>query len=180
MYKILIASDRSASRDHLRSVCKARGFHICGEASRLEQALILSELHLPDIVIFNFRCAIPKQTFIVAQIAKLGTSVKVLIYSALGPSRATQAYIRAGASGFVAEQGTNDQLMSILQGMIAGFTMVPVKALKQSKIKLAHRSSRTYAERRPIKVPPSPSEHASTPTSAALVPGCLTGCCDHH
>ncbi|PTQ68510.1 response regulator [Pseudomonas sp. GV071] len=164
MCKILIASDRETSRDRLKSVCIARGYSICAETGQPEQALILSELHLPDIVIFNFRCALRTQILIVAQIAQIGRSVKVLVYSTLGPSRSTQAYIRAGASGFLSEDD-NDKLTTVLQGMAAGFTMVPINALKQPRVKLAHRDSSTFIDRqRPLLIPlAAPSPPGKTP-----------------
>ena len=146
MFKILIASDRIESRNRLKQVCKDYDLRVCGEAENLEQALIFSELYLPDIVIFNFRCAIRSQTLVISQVAQLGKSVKILIYSSQEPTRSTHAYVRAGASGFLVERSDTEELVSILRGMIAGFTMVPIKALKQPRVKLAHRPASTYVE----------------------------------
>ncbi len=154
MFKILIAGDRIETRSHLKKVCTDVGLSVCGEAENLEQALIFSELHLPDIVIFNFRCAIRNQTLVISQVSQLGKSVKILIYSSQEPTRSTHAYVRAGASGFLVERSDTGELVSILHGMIAGFTMVPIKALKQPKVKLAHRPSSTYAEVKTTEIIP--------------------------
>ena len=144
MYKILIAGDQATIRNRLKDVCKANGFTICGEATNPEQALILSELQIPNIVILNFRCAVKAQATVISQIAQLGKAVKVLICSSMALTRSTRAYIRAGACGFISEDSENAEVQSVLQGMIAGFTLVPIKALKQPRVKLAHRATKTY------------------------------------
>jgi DNA-binding NarL/FixJ family response regulator len=126
-------------------VCKDFDFVICAEAISPEQALLYSELHLPDIVIFSFRCAVRHQTLVVSQIARLSKKVSVLVYSSLALTRATHAYIRAGASGFLGEESTSEELIAVLGGLMAGFSMIPIKALKQHKIKLAHRPSKSFA-----------------------------------
>jgi two-component system chemotaxis response regulator CheY len=144
MFKVLIASDRTNIRDHLKAVCKTHGFCICGEATDPEQALVLSELHIPNIVIFNFRCSVRIQTSIISQISQISRTVKVLICSSMGLTRTTRAYVRAGACGFISEESETDEVHSVLRGMAAGFTLIPMKALKQPKIKLAHRSNETF------------------------------------
>lgn len=153
MYKVLIASDRTGIRNHLKAVCKTHGFCICGEATNPEQALLLSELHIPDIVIFNFRCAVRVQTSIISQISQLGKTVRVLVCASMGLNRSTRAYVRAGASGFISEESESNEVQSVLRGMAAGFTLVPMKALKQPKIKIAHRSAETYSESNRAAVP---------------------------
>ncbi|GLK88970.1 response regulator [Pseudomonas turukhanskensis] len=145
MCKILIASDRLAIRSYLRNVCQEFDFIICADATSLEQALVLTEVHVPDIVIFNFRGAVRKQAVVVSKIARLGKKVSVLMYSSFALTRATQAYIRAGASGFLSEESTSEELIAVLRGLMAGFSLVPLNALKQHKIKLAHRPSKSFA-----------------------------------
>lgn len=137
MYKTLIASDRTVVRGHIRSVCDDYGLRICGEANSLEDALRLSQAYRPDIVIFDFHRRLRDQTLIISSICGLGP-IKVLIYSSSAPTRATKAYIRAGASGFI-DKNNSTELLTIIQGMIAGFTVVPFQALKQERVKLAHR-----------------------------------------
>ncbi len=150
MYKILIASDRSEVITHLRIICENHGFNICGEANNLEQSLTFSELHIPNIIIFSFHCSVRRQAGVVSKITSLGPSVNVLVYSSEGPNRATQAFIRAGVSGFLSAQRSDEELIAILHGMMAGFTVVPISVLRQPRVKLAHRPAATFLQPAPL------------------------------
>jgi DNA-binding NarL/FixJ family response regulator len=171
MYKILIASDRSEIRTQVKTLCEHQGFTLCGEATNLEQALTFSELHIPNVVILSFSCSVRTQAGVVSKIAKLGQNVNILVYSSLGPSRATQAFLRAGASGFLSAQCSAEEFVAIIHGIIAGFTLVPMSVLKQPRIKLAHRPAATYLDPALASFLP-PEEEQSEITSVAedLVP----------
>jgi DNA-binding NarL/FixJ family response regulator len=57
MLKVLIAEDSVMLADCLEDFLNAKGFEVCGIASTVDEAVLLADLHRPDLAIFNFRLA---------------------------------------------------------------------------------------------------------------------------
>ena len=114
-------------------------FNICGEASNFDDALILSELHLPNVILFNFKCALREQLALISTISQLGESVKILVFSTNPIRRSTWSYIRAGACALMQPNTNDDEFISVVRGSLAGYTMAPFNRLGEPKPRVARR-----------------------------------------
>lgn len=138
MYKLLIASNQQPWRDHARSLFVTRGFHLCGEAQNLDQTLLLAELNLPDVILFNFRCSLRNQLNLISTISELGSSVKVLVFSPNLIRRSIWSYICAGACALALPNINDDEFIKIVHATLAGFTMTPINRPTEVNPKMAH------------------------------------------
>lgn len=57
MVKILIAEDNILLADMLEIFLESEGYEVCGIASTVNQAVMLADLHQPDIAILDYRLA---------------------------------------------------------------------------------------------------------------------------
>ena len=57
MVKVLIAEDSILLADMLEDFLESQGFEVCGIASTVTEAVMLADLHQPDIAIFDYRLA---------------------------------------------------------------------------------------------------------------------------
>lgn len=139
MYKLLIASNQEPWRLHVKSLLLPYEFNICGVASNFDETLILSELHLPNIILFNFRCALREQLALISSISQLGASVKILVFSTNPIRRSTWSYIRAGACALMQPDTNDDAFISVVRGSLAGYTIAPFNRLGEPNPRVARR-----------------------------------------
>ena len=138
--KLLIASNQQLWRAHTRSLFVTHGFHLCGEAQDLEETLLLAELNLPDVILFNFRCRLRNQINLISDISELGRSVKILVFSPNPIRRSIWSYICAGACALAQPDINDDELISITRATLAGFTMTPINRLTELTPRIAHQN----------------------------------------
>lgn len=55
MLKVLIAEDSILLADMLEDFLKSQGYEVCGIASTVKEAVILADLHRPDIAVLDYR-----------------------------------------------------------------------------------------------------------------------------
>jgi len=85
MLKVLIAEDELIIADMLEQFLIAQGFHVCGIARTVTDAVALGELHKPDVAILDVRLARGGYGTEVAKHLKRGAQLGVLY--ATGESR---------------------------------------------------------------------------------------------
>jgi DNA-binding response OmpR family regulator len=57
MYKVMIAEDNILLADMLEIFLESEGYEVCGIASTVNEAVLLADLHQPDIAILDYRLA---------------------------------------------------------------------------------------------------------------------------
>mgnify|MGYP003921419935 CR=1 FL=1 len=139
MYKLLIASNQKPWRLHVKDLLLPYEFNVCGEAQNFDETLLLSELHLPNIILFNFKYALREQLALISSISQLGTSVKILVFSPNPIRRSTWSYIRAGACALLQPDTNDDEFISVVRGSLAGYTLAPFNRLSEPNPKVARR-----------------------------------------
>ena len=139
MYKLLIASNQEPWRLHVKNLLRAYEFNICGVAQNLDETLLLSELHVPNIILFNFKCALREQLDLISNISQLGASVKILVFSPNRIRRSTWSYIRAGACALMQPDTNDDEFISVVRGSLAGYTLAPFNRLAEPNPRVARR-----------------------------------------
>jgi two-component system, NarL family, response regulator NreC len=119
--RVIIVDDHTLVRSGLRLLLEAEhGFVVEDEAEDAEQAIRLTRLHKPDIVLLDV--AMPGRSGIDAapEILDAAPHVHILVLSMQDdPSYVRQAFA-AGASGYLLKEAADDELVQALREVAAG------------------------------------------------------------
>lgn len=121
--RILVADDHEVVRQGVRAILQARpDWEICGEAGDGREAIRLTKLLHPDVVVMDI--TMPNMSGLEAsqEIAKLEPPSRVLIFTmheskSLGPS-----VRKAGAQGYVVKSRAAHDLIDALDRLLGGGT----------------------------------------------------------
>jgi DNA-binding NarL/FixJ family response regulator len=122
--RILLTDDHEIVREGIRTLIgrSGRDWIICGEASNGEEAIEAVKALKPDIVILDI--SMPKMSGLVAaaQIAKIGTGCRILMFTMHESKRLSGEVRRAGAQGFVLKSQAARDLIRAIDHLLAGGT----------------------------------------------------------
>src|SRR5512140_3496876 len=119
--RILIADDHDVVRSGLKMLLRSHAsFSIVAEAADGEEAVRLTDKHLPDIAILDI--SMPKMDGIEAtkQIKEQHPEVKVLILSVHENEEYAYQVLRAGASGYVLKNSGEKEIFDAIRSALSG------------------------------------------------------------
>ena len=118
--RLLIADDHSLFRDGLRSLLKAQGHEVVGEAKNGREAIELAKQLSPDLVLMDL--SMPELDGISAtrQMTAELPAVKVVILTASEDDATLFDAIKAGAQGYLLKNLEADDFFELLDGASRG------------------------------------------------------------
>jgi DNA-binding NarL/FixJ family response regulator len=118
--RLLIADDHTLFRDSLKSLLTAHGFEVVGEAADGQEALELTRLLQPDIVLMDL--AMPGLDGLQATrlINAEMPAVKVVILTGSDEDATLFDAIKSGAQGYLLKSLPSEDFVSLLQGVGRG------------------------------------------------------------
>ena len=123
--KILLADDQAAFRAGLRDVLSTvAGMEVVGEAANGEEAVRLSDELQPDVVLMDVRMPIMDGIAATRAICARLPGACVLVLTTFDEDELVTAAIRAGALGYLLKGTPVDDIASILQLALRGYTAI--------------------------------------------------------
>lgn len=118
--QILIADDHALFRDGLRSLLEAHGVDVVAEARTGQEAVDLTGLHRPDVVLMDL--AMPEMDGLAATrlISANLPEIRVVVLTASEQDADLFEAIKSGAQGFLPKDLESAQLFALLDGVMRG------------------------------------------------------------
>ncbi|MFD5077283.1 response regulator [Streptomyces sp. NPDC058371] len=122
---LLIVDDHPVVRDGLRGMFEsAPGFAVLGEASNGVEAVSLTALLDPDVVLMDLRMPGGNGVEAIAELARRGARAKVLVLTTYDTDSDTIPAIEAGATGYLLKDAPRDELFTAVRAASEGRTVL--------------------------------------------------------
>ena len=119
--RILIVDDHPMIREGVTlGISAQHDMQVCGEAATEEEALAVAEKTSPDLMIVDVSLKTGDGIELVKQIKAKHPEIKVIVFSAYDESLYAERALRAGASGYVNKQESQDKLLDAIRTALAG------------------------------------------------------------
>ncbi len=165
--RLLLADDHDLVREGMRAMlAREPDLEIIGEAENGREALELCRLHCPDLVLMDVR--MPEMDGLAATRAikeECPTTSVLMVTTHESPDYLLDA-IRAGAAGYVLKDGTKQQLVSAVRGVLSGDSPLNQELAMQLIQRLSSEAQR-YAESIPE---PTKKERQESPPEPLTEP----------
>jgi DNA-binding NarL/FixJ family response regulator len=122
---ILVADDHTLMREGTRQLLQHEPeLRVVGEAENGEQAVVLAEQLLPDVVLLDMRLPVLNGIEATKRIVAANPSVRVLIVSAYDDEDYVMASLQAGASGYLLKTAPARELIDAIHSVHHGNTVL--------------------------------------------------------
>ena len=139
--RVLIVDDHALIREGLRAVLAVHpDITVVGVASTAESAVEMALLHVPRVVLMDFRLAGRTGAEAAAEIRDALPATAVVFLSADESDDTLAAAVKAGAAGYLAKTSDIDEVASAIRRAAAGEMLIPARVLARL---LATETSRT-------------------------------------
>lgn len=119
--KILIIDDHPLIREGLTArISRQRNLVVCGEAATDDEALRCVRETLPDLVIVDIFLKTGHGIDVIKRIKSEFPAIKLLVFSGFAESLYAERALRAGASGYVNKQDSNEKLLEAIHAVLQG------------------------------------------------------------
>jgi DNA-binding NarL/FixJ family response regulator len=109
--RLLIVDDHPVVRDGLLGMFTGDPrFEVVGEAADGEEAVAVAEARRPDVVLMDLRMPRMDGATAIARLAERGVTAKVLVLTTYESDRDVLPAIRAGATGYLLKDATQQEL----------------------------------------------------------------------
>ena len=119
--RVLLAEHHPLIRQHLRRVIEDEpDLQVVAEASDGQQAVRLAETHVPDVAIVDQGTPLLNGIEATRRIRECSPTTQVVVYSVHSDDVYVTAALQAGASGFVAAEAADDDLVLAVREALSG------------------------------------------------------------
>lgn len=119
--KVLLVDDHSVVRNGLRLLLQLRDeLEVCGEASTLSEAIIMTNNLKPDVVLLDFKLPDGDGINACLSIKNNHPDIKIIILTAYAESHIVMETIRAGADGYLLKNIESDELIETILSVYRG------------------------------------------------------------
>jgi DNA-binding NarL/FixJ family response regulator len=124
--RVLVADDQELVRDGFRMILQASGIEVAGEARDGREAIALARRTRPDVVLMDIRMPVMDGIEATRELAGPGAAepVVVLILTTFDLDEYVVEALRAGASGFLLKDAGREQLVSAVEIVAAGESLL--------------------------------------------------------
>ena len=124
--RVVVADDQELVRDGFRMILQASGIEVAGEARDGREAIALARRTRPDVVLMDIRMPVMNGIEATRELAGPGAAepVVVLILTTFDLDEYVVEALRAGASGFLLKDAGREQLVSAVEIVAAGESLL--------------------------------------------------------
>jgi DNA-binding NarL/FixJ family response regulator len=137
--RIVLADDQALLRKGFRMILEAEdGMEIVGEAANGEDAVRLTELYAPDVVLMDVRMPVLDGIEATRAITTAGDTTRVLILTTFDLDEYAFGALRAGASGFLLKDVPPPELVASIRTVARGDAVVSPRITRRLLEEYAH------------------------------------------
>ncbi|MNJ51206.1 response regulator transcription factor [Pseudomonas sp. B21-012] len=125
MHSVLIVDDHPVIRLAVRVLLEKHGMQVIGETDNGLDAIQLSRLHKPDVVILDIGIPRLDGLTVIARIKALEVPSKVLVLTSQTADAASRRCMQMGARGFINKEEDLNNLISAVKAVVAGYSFFP-------------------------------------------------------
>ncbi len=129
MYKLMIVDDSTVIRKRIEKSFQSTSIEIVAMASDGVQAIELFKQHQPDIITMDITMPNMDGLECIQTIMQMGTSVSILVISALSDKSTGLKALSYGARGFICKPFSEEQLVTALRKIIQAKKQPPITKL---------------------------------------------------
>ncbi len=159
--RVLLVDDHPIVREGLRSLLEAQeGIEVVAEATDGREGMHRALDMLPDIVLMDIRMPEMDGVEATRQIKVRAPDVKVIVLTSYDDDQQVFEAIRAGASGYVLKDVHPDKLLTAIQAVADGYSLMspPIARKVQAEFQRVTRPSGGAAGEEVISLTPRESE----------------------
>lgn len=139
--RIVVADAQPMIREGLRISLERQGtFHVVAQAENGQEALLASSASRPDILVLDSNLKRIPSLELVARLAQTQSQTRIIVMFPLHESNEMQAFMEAGAHGFVSKAAAPVEFINAVQAAMGGGTY-----FSQSLARLALQTKRVTA-----------------------------------
>ncbi len=120
MARILIADDSLVMRKSLSMLLGRAGHEVVGVAANGEQAFLLYEQELPDIVTMDISMPIMDGSEAICKIISSYPAARIIVISAMDQKRLILQSLQNGAKTYIVKPVTEEKLLHSIQSVLGG------------------------------------------------------------
>jgi DNA-binding NarL/FixJ family response regulator len=118
--RVLIVDDQPLTRDALRGLLAASGFHVVGDAANGLEAIDRAQALRPDLIVLDL--TMPEMDGLTAlpRLRDVAPEAEIVVLTATEDDSALLAAIRGGASGYLLKSEPPDRIVEFLRAVARG------------------------------------------------------------
>jgi len=118
---VVVADPQPVVRNGLHALLgSGTGMRVVAEAATRRDAVELTALHRPDVLILDIQMCGPIGAAAIAEVRQRAPGVAVLVFTALDDDESILAAVRAGARGYLSKHTGDDTIRRAVHGLAAG------------------------------------------------------------
>lgn len=127
--RVLVVDDHQVVRRGLVSFLNSvEGLMVVGEAANGEEALMVVEQHLPDVVVLDMQLPGMSGISITAALHERFPDIRILILSSFSEQHMVTDALRAGAIGYLVKSAPLDQIVNAIRAAYEGTSLLSKEA----------------------------------------------------
>ena len=117
--RIVLADDEIHIRYLIRSIIRAEGYEVVGEANNGEDALALYRLHRPDLLLIDINLPLKTGDEVLEEVRREFPDARVVILSMVSDMSTVRKCLELGAVDYILKSNPVDEIRRILREIVA-------------------------------------------------------------
>lgn len=118
--RIILADDEIHIRYLVRSIIRAEGYTVVGEANNGEDALALYRLHQPDLILMDINLPLKTGDEVLAEIMREFPAAKVVMLTMVADMDTVKRCLEMGATDYILKNNSVETIRQMLRAIVAG------------------------------------------------------------
>ncbi len=117
--RIVLADDESHIRYLVRSVVRAEGYTVVGEANNGEDALTLYRLHKPDLILMDINLPLKTGDEVLAEIIREFPTAVVVMLTMVADIDTVKKCLELGATDYILKNNSVDEIRRMVREIVS-------------------------------------------------------------
>jgi two-component system, NarL family, nitrate/nitrite response regulator NarL len=130
---VVLGDDHVVFLDALATVLSQHGHEVCGVARNATELVTLVRMHQPDLCLIDHNASADGDTRIIGRVMEASAGTSVLVLSSSPCGQAVSRALDAGASGYLHQSRGVGELVTAIERVLNGETVVDVPEIAPSR-----------------------------------------------
>ena len=119
-HKVVLADDEVHIRYLVRTVIRAEGCDVVGEANNGEDALALYRQHRPDLLLIDINLPLKTGDVVLAEVMREFPDAKVVVLTMVADASTVKRCLALGAASYILKSTKTDEIRRLIHEALAG------------------------------------------------------------